>query len=67
MSDIRDLLDTELDRANSPVCEVETLSDSGEQVELVAILVQTTAENGKLAAVVEALETSPLVLSAMVG
>ena len=64
VSEIRDLLDTELDRASLPVREVETLSDSKEQVELAAILVPTTAENAELDAVVKALEASPLVLSA---
>ncbi len=64
VSEIRDLLDTELDRASLPVREVETLSDSKEQVELAAILVPTTAEDAELDAVVKALEASPLVLSA---
>ena len=64
VSEIRDLLDTELDRASLPVREVETLSDSKEQVELAAILVPTTAEDAELDAVVKALEAAPLVLSA---
>ncbi len=64
VSDVRDLLDAELERASYPVREVETLSDSGEQVELAAILVPTTAEETELDAVVSALETSPLILSA---
>ena len=64
VSDARDLLDAELDRANYPVREVETLSDNDEQVELAAILVPTTAEEAELDAVVAALEHSPLILSA---
>ena len=64
VSDVRDLLDTELDRASYPVREVETLSDNDEQVELAAILVPTTAEEAELDAVVAALEHSPLILSA---
>lgn len=64
VSDVRDLLDAELDRASYPVREVETLSDSEEQVELAAVLVPTTADDAELDAVVAALETSPLVLSA---
>jgi len=64
VSAVRDLLDTELERANYPISEVETISDSGSQVELAAILVPTTAEDSELDAVVTALEASPLVLSA---
>ena len=64
VSDVRDLLDAELDRAHFPVREVETLSETDEQVELAAILVPTTAENAELDDVVAALERSPLVLSA---
>ncbi len=64
VSDVRDLLDTELDRASYPVREVETLSDNDEHVELAAILVPTTAEEAELDAVVAALEHSPLILSA---
>jgi putative Mg2+ transporter-C (MgtC) family protein len=64
VSDVRDLLDIELDRAQFPVREVEVLSDNEEQVELAAILVPTTAEETELDAVVTALEASPLVKSA---
>ena len=64
VSDVRDLLDTELDRASYPVREVKTLSDNDEQVELAAILVPTTAEEAELDAVVAALEHSLLILSA---
>ena len=64
VSDVRDLLDAELERASYPVREVETLSDSEEQVELAAVLVPTTANPAELDAVVAALERSPLVRSA---
>ncbi|MBV9747552.1 MAG: MgtC/SapB family protein [Acetobacteraceae bacterium] len=64
VSAVRDLLDTELDRASYPVREVETLSDSDELVELAAVLVPTTASATELDAVVAALERSPLVTSA---
>ncbi len=64
VSDVRDLLDAELDRANFPVREVKTLSDNEDQMELAAILVPTTAEESELDAVVAALVRSPLVRSA---
>lgn len=64
VSDVRDLLDAELDRASYPIREVETLSDNDDQVELAAILVPSTAADAELDAVVEALEASLLVLSA---
>lgn len=64
VSDVRDLLDAELDRASYPVREVETLSETDAQVELAAILVPTTADAAELDAVAAALEASPLVLSA---
>ena len=64
VSDVRDLLDAELDRAHYPIREVETLSDTEDQVELAAILVPTTADEVELDAVVAALEASPLIKSA---
>jgi len=64
VSDVRDLLDIELNRASYPIREVETLSDNDGQVELAAILVPTTAEEAELDAVVTALERSPLIWSA---
>jgi len=64
VSDVRDLLDAELDQANYPVREVETLSETNTQVELAAVLVPTTAVETELDAVAAALEASPLVLSA---
>ncbi|MDP9096577.1 MAG: MgtC/SapB family protein [Pseudomonadota bacterium] len=64
VSEVRDLLDAELGRASYPIREVETLSDSDDQVELAAILVPSTADEAELDAVVTVLEASPLVLSA---
>lgn len=64
VSEVRDLLDAELDRASYPVREVETLSGNEKQGELAAILVPTSAEEAELDAVVAALEQSPLILSA---
>ena len=63
VSDVRDLLDSVLERASYPVRSVETLSDSDEQVELAAILVPSTAESDELDAAVAELEESALVLS----
>ncbi|MCQ8277292.1 MgtC/SapB family protein [Acetobacteraceae bacterium KSS8] len=63
VSEVRDLLDSVLERASYPVRSVETLSDSDEQVELAAILVPSTAEADELDAAVSALEESSLVLS----
>jgi putative Mg2+ transporter-C (MgtC) family protein len=64
VSDVRDLLDDELDKASYPVREVESVADNDDQVALAAILVPTTAQEKELDAVVSALEVSPLVLSA---
>ena len=64
VSDVRDLIDAELERANYPVRGVETLSGSGDQVELIATLVPSSAEPAELDAVVAALERSSAVKSA---
>ena len=64
VSDVRDLLDAELDLAHLPIREIETLSDTEESVELAAILVPTTAEDHELDAVAAALQRSSLVRSA---
>ena len=64
VSDVRDLLDTELTRAKYPIREVEILSESQTEIELAAILVPTTAEEAELDHVVAALERSPLVRTA---
>ena len=63
VSKVRDLLDVELDRASYPIREVDTLSDGEGQVELVAVLVPSTADDAELDGVVAALGASPLVLS----
>ncbi|OYV40832.1 MAG: methyltransferase [Rhodospirillales bacterium 20-64-7] len=64
VADARDLLDTELSRANYPIREVETLSSSDDLVELAATLVPTTAEAAELDGVIAALERSPSIRSA---
>ncbi len=64
VSDVRDLLELELGRANYPVRGVETLSDTEDQVELAAVLLPTTADPAELDAIVASLERSPLIRSA---
>lgn len=64
VSAVRDLLDQALDQASYPVREVETLSDSDEQVELAAVLVPITADAAELDGVVAALLASELIRSA---
>ena len=64
VSEARDLLDAELDRASYPVREVETLSENEGQVELAAVLVPSTAEDFELDAVVAALQRADIVQSA---
>jgi putative Mg2+ transporter-C (MgtC) family protein len=64
VSDVRDLLDEVLSRANYPIREVEALSESEDQVELAATLVPTTADPTELDQVVTELEGSSLVRSA---
>lgn len=54
VSEVRDLLFTELEAANYPIHDVKTLSESDDQVELAATLVPTTAEPRELDAVVAA-------------
>nr|WP_231844560.1 hypothetical protein [Acidiphilium multivorum] len=56
MSDVRDLLFSELEAAHYPIREIATLSDSEELVELAATLVPTNAKPDELDAVVAALE-----------
>jgi putative Mg2+ transporter-C (MgtC) family protein len=60
----RDLLFSELEAARYPIREIETLSDTEEQVELAALLVPTSAEPDELDAVVRALQASPAIDSA---
>jgi putative Mg2+ transporter-C (MgtC) family protein len=62
--DVRDLLATELEKANYPVSSVATLSESEDQVELAATLIPTTAEADELDAVCTALEANPDVIDA---
>lgn len=62
--DARDLLFEELEAAGYPVREIETLSETDDQVELAAVLVPTTADTAALDAVVAALERSPAIESA---
>jgi putative Mg2+ transporter-C (MgtC) family protein len=64
VSDVRDLLDAELDIAQYPVRDVETVSDTADHVELAAVLVPTSAKAEELDAVVNALLKSHLVQSA---
>ena len=55
VADARELLFTELEKANYPIREIETLSEGEEQVELAALLVPTTANPVELDAAVAAL------------
>jgi putative Mg2+ transporter-C (MgtC) family protein len=55
VADAREWLFTELEKANYPIREIETLSEGDEQVELAALLVPTTANPLELDAVVAAL------------
>jgi putative Mg2+ transporter-C (MgtC) family protein len=64
VSDMRDLLFTELEKANYPIQGIEALSDSDDWVELAATLVPSTADSDELDAVVAALEASEGVESA---
>ncbi len=64
VSDVRDLIDAELKRANYPVREIETRAQGDDRVELEVALVPSTADPAELESVVSALERSPLVQSA---
>ena len=64
VSDVRDLLDEALSKANYPIREIQTLSEGDNQMELAATLVPTTAGAEELDRVVIDLERSPLVGSA---
>jgi len=55
VSEARDLLFQEIERANYPVRNIEVLSESEETVELAAQLIPTTADPKELDAVVDAL------------
>ena len=64
VSDPRDLLFAQLEVANYPIREIDTLSENDDQVELAAILVQTSAEPVELNSVVAALKRWPVIKSA---
>jgi len=64
VSDVRDLLDAELEVAKYPIREIETLANTSDHVELAAVLVPTSADPAELDAVVVALKKSHLVQSA---
>jgi putative Mg2+ transporter-C (MgtC) family protein len=55
VADARELLFIELERANYPIREIETLSEGEDKVELAALLVPTTADPIELDAVVASL------------
>jgi putative Mg2+ transporter-C (MgtC) family protein len=64
ISDMRDLLFAELEKASYPIQSMEILSENEEQVELTTTLVPTTADPDELDAVVAALEATKGVESA---
>ncbi len=64
ISDMRDLLFAELEKASYPIQSMEILSENEEQVELTTTLVPTTADPDELDAVVAALEATEGVESA---
>jgi putative Mg2+ transporter-C (MgtC) family protein len=64
VSAARDMLDEALETAGYPILEIETLSDTENQVELAAVLVPSSADPAALDAVVARLEKSPAIDSA---
>ncbi|HWE47171.1 MAG TPA: MgtC/SapB family protein [Caulobacteraceae bacterium] len=64
VSEARDLLFHELEGANYPIQDIETLSEGEEQVELGAVLVSNTAESRVLDDIVANLEKQDVVESA---
>jgi putative Mg2+ transporter-C (MgtC) family protein len=64
VSDMRDLLSEELERANYPIQSMQMLSETDDWVELSATLVPTTANADELDAVIMALQKAPGVESA---
>jgi putative Mg2+ transporter-C (MgtC) family protein len=64
VSAARDVLDETLEKVGYPILEIETLSETDQQVELAAVLVPSSADPVVLDAVVAQLEKSPPVLSA---
>ena len=64
VSEVRDLLFQEIERANYPVRDIEILSENEDLVELAASLIPTSADSDELDAVVAALEKAEVVESA---
>ena len=64
MADARDALFREIERADYPVSDIETLSEGDETVELAAGLIPTSADEATLDAIVLALEQDEVVQSA---
>jgi putative Mg2+ transporter-C (MgtC) family protein len=64
VSDVRDLIDETLTRFSYPSRRIEASPASGDEIDLEADLVPTTADPAELDQVVADLERSPLVLSA---
>lgn len=64
ITEARDLLDAELERANYPIREIEVLSEGEDTTELAAVLIPTTAEASELDVVCAALVASDAIESA---
>jgi putative Mg2+ transporter-C (MgtC) family protein len=64
VSDPRDELFAQLEAANYPIREIDTLSESEDVVELAATLVPTAVDPTELDAVVISLKRSPVIKSA---
>ena len=64
ITEARDLLDSELEKASYPIREIEVLSEGEETTELAAILIPTTADADELDGVCNALLTSDYIESA---
>jgi putative Mg2+ transporter-C (MgtC) family protein len=64
VSAARDLLDESLEGSGYPILDIETLSETENQVELAAILAPSSADPDALDAVVARLEKSPDINSA---
>ncbi len=64
VTDVRDLLTDTLEAGGYPVQDIETVTESDQQVELAAVLVRTEADAAELDALTEELERSPIVENA---
>ncbi len=64
ITEARDMLDAELEKANYPIREIEVLSEGEETTELAAILIPTTADAEELDGVCNALLISDYIESA---